>query len=59
MQLTTAEKLRTEAERCFRLAQGIAEARLADELEAIGQAFEREAALIESADDRDLPPPRR
>jgi hypothetical protein len=46
-QLTEARRLRGEAERCFRLAHGIAEAKLADELEAIGQAFEREAELIE------------
>jgi hypothetical protein len=47
MQLSEARRLRNEAERCFRLAQGIAGVQLADELEAIGAALEREAALIE------------
>jgi len=46
---TEAERLRSEAERCFRLAHGTAGASLADELEAIGQALEREAELLESA----------
>ena len=44
---TEAKRLRSEAERCFRLAHGTAGARLADELEAIGQALQREAELIE------------
>ena len=42
-----AQRLRLEAERCYRLAQGIADARLCDELEAIGLQFEREAAALE------------
>jgi hypothetical protein len=43
-----ASRLRSEAERCYRLAQGVAGVELSDELEAIGQAFEREAELLES-----------
>jgi hypothetical protein len=43
-----ADALRVEAQRCFRLARGIASFELADELEAIGQAFESEAAELES-----------
>ena len=39
-----ADALRVEARRCFRLARGIASFELADELEAIGHAFENEAA---------------
>jgi hypothetical protein len=39
--------LRTEAERCFRLARGLAGANLSDELEEIGRAFEREADELE------------
>jgi hypothetical protein len=42
-----ARRLRLEAERCFRLACGIADAKLSDELEAIGRDFEREAELLE------------
>lgn len=38
-----ARALRIEAERCFRLAQGIGSFELADELEALGHAFEAEA----------------
>jgi hypothetical protein len=41
--------LRSEAERCFRLAQGVASFELADELEAIGRAFESEAEELEAA----------
>lgn len=37
-----------EAQRCFRLARGIASFELADELEAIGHAFESEAEQLES-----------
>ena len=43
-----AQALRAEAQRCFRLARGIASFELADELEAIGRAFEREAGELES-----------
>jgi len=41
--------LRREAERCFRLACGVASPELAEELEKIGRAFEREAAILEGA----------
>jgi hypothetical protein len=44
-----ADALRGEAERCFRLAQGIASFELADELETIGRAFESEAEELEAA----------
>ena len=43
-----AQALRVEAQRCFRLARGIASFELADELEAIGRAFESEAGELES-----------
>ena len=43
------DALRSEAERCFRLAQGIASFELADELEAIGRVFESEAEEFEAA----------
>jgi hypothetical protein len=43
-----ADALRVEAQRCFRLASGIASFDLADELEAIGYAFESEAEELES-----------
>jgi len=43
-----ADALRVEAQRCFRLARGIASFELADELEAIGHAFESEAKELES-----------
>lgn len=43
------QKLRAEAERCFRLAHGIADAKLSDELEAIGRDFEDEAEQLEAA----------
>jgi len=42
-----ADTLRVEAQRCFRLARGIASFELADELEAIGHAFESEAKELE------------
>ena len=42
-----ADALRVEAQRCFRLARGIASYELADELEAIGHAFESEAKAVE------------
>ena len=44
-----ASALRGEAQRCFRLAQGIASFELADELEAIGRAFQSEADELETA----------
>ena len=40
--------LRAQADRCFRLARGMASLELFDELEAIGRAFEREAARLEN-----------
>ena len=43
-----ADALRVEAQRCFRLASGIASFELADEIEAIGHAFESEARELES-----------
>jgi hypothetical protein len=43
-----AQALRDEARRCFRLARGIASFELADELEAIGRAFESEAEKLEA-----------
>jgi hypothetical protein len=48
-----ADALRSEAQRCFRLAQGIASFELAHELEAIGRVFESEADELETA----MPPP--
>ena len=39
-----------EAQRCFRLARGIASFELADELEAIGHAFQNEAEDLEAAE---------
>jgi hypothetical protein len=47
--LGLADALRGEAQRCFRLARGIASFELADELEAIGRAFESEAEELEAA----------
>jgi hypothetical protein len=44
-----ADTLRGEAQRCFRLAHGIASFELANELEAIGRAFESEADELETA----------
>jgi hypothetical protein len=49
--LTPAE-LRADAERCFRLAQGAVSADLARELEALGQALEREAHELDRRDRR-------
>jgi hypothetical protein len=43
-----AQALRVEAQRCFRLARGIASSELADELDAIGRAFESEAEELET-----------
>lgn len=48
MPMTQAEQLRIDAERCFRLAQGIAEAKVCDELEKMGREFEREAEQLEA-----------
>jgi hypothetical protein len=45
----SSDALRGEAERCFRLAQGIASFELADELEDIGRALEREAEEVDAA----------
>jgi hypothetical protein len=45
-----AQTLRVEAQRCFRLAQGFASFELADELEAIGHAFQNEAEDLEAAE---------
>jgi hypothetical protein len=44
-----ADVLRSEAERCFRRARGIASFELAHELEAIGRAFESEPDKLEAA----------
>ena len=43
VQSVSATQLFIEAERCFRLARGIADPKLSDELEEIGREFEREA----------------
>jgi hypothetical protein len=43
----TIRRLRVDAERCFRLAHGPAAWRLADELEAIGHALQRQAHELE------------
>ena len=48
--------LRGEAQRCFRLARGIASFELADELVSIGRAFESEADELEAAIAPDWPP---
>ena len=45
-----ARYLHDQAERCFRLARGSAGLRLADELEMLGRAFEREARSIEAVE---------
>src|SRR5438067_10468899 len=50
------QALRVEAARCFRLAQGIASFELADELQAIGRAFAREAASLSTEPARDWDP---
>jgi hypothetical protein len=39
-----------QAERCFRLARGPIGPRIADELEALGRAFEQEARELEIVD---------
>ena len=43
-----SKRLRIEAERCFRLARGAVDARLARELEVIGQTFAREAEELDA-----------
>jgi hypothetical protein len=43
-----SKRLRIEAQRCFRLARGAVDARLARELEVIGQRFEREAEELDA-----------
>ena len=48
-----AHRLRREAERCFRLAHGIADAKTSDQLEAIGREYERAADALD-VDDRPL-----
>jgi hypothetical protein len=50
-----SRRLLREAERCFRLANGIASVRLSDELEAIGREFEREALRITHTSGPDSP----
>ena len=47
--MSDATRLRVQAERCFRLASGGAGPKLADELEALGRAFEREAREVEAS----------
>lgn len=42
----SATQLFIEAERCYRLAHGIADPKLCDELEEIGREFEREARRL-------------
>ena len=49
IRMSDAMYLRAEAARCFRLARGPASPRLADELEALGRAFEREAREVETS----------
>jgi hypothetical protein len=46
--MSNALYLRAEAARCFRLARGPASLRLADELDALGRAFEQEARDVEA-----------
>jgi hypothetical protein len=41
------QRLRHEAERCFRLANGIADAQTSEELEAIGREYQRAAEALE------------
>jgi hypothetical protein len=47
--MSDAARLLVQAERCFRLARGPASAKLADELEALGRGFEREARKVEAS----------
>jgi hypothetical protein len=48
IRMSDALYLRVEAARCFRLARGPASLRLADELDALGRAFEQEAREVEA-----------
>jgi hypothetical protein len=50
--MSEARYLLSQAERCFRLANGPAGPGLAGELEALGRAFEREARELELANGR-------
>jgi len=50
--MSEARYLHIQAERCFRLARGPAAPRLADELEALGRAFEQEAREAEDVEVR-------
>ena len=45
--MSEAAQLLSHAERCFRLALGPVDPRLADELEGLGHAFESEARQFE------------
>ncbi|MBV8523347.1 MAG: hypothetical protein JOY71_14690 [Acetobacteraceae bacterium] len=45
--MSDAMSLHVQAKRCFRLARGPSGPRLADELEGLGRAFEREAKELE------------
>jgi hypothetical protein len=45
--VSDAIHLHVQAERCFRLAKGSAGPKLAEELEALGRAFGREARELE------------
>jgi hypothetical protein len=47
----SAIELFIEAERCYRLARGIASPKLSDELEEIGREFEREARRLAGDDE--------
>lgn len=48
IRMSNALYLRAEAARCFRLAKGPASLGLADELDALGRAFEQEAKEVEA-----------
>jgi hypothetical protein len=48
--MSEATYLHIQAERCFRLARGSAAPRLAEELEALGRAFEEEAREVEGVE---------
>jgi hypothetical protein len=50
--MSDAIRLSTQAKRCFRLARGIVGPKLADELEALGRAFEQEARELELVEHR-------
>jgi len=45
-----AQRLRREAEHCYRLANGIADAQTSQQLEAIGREYERAAEALERRD---------